>query len=165
MNEPPFDKYLHAVRTRAEAEARASGSATIEANHLLLAVATQEHTAARRILEASGLDYQALKEAFHREFVASLEVAGVALDTFDLPQPTPDPSRRPRPGAFFRVTMERTMASRRMREPGPGSSHLLLGILDAEVGTVPRALSMAGVNRVKLIERVRRELQPVPASG
>jgi Clp amino terminal domain, pathogenicity island component len=36
--------------------------------------------------------------------------------------------------------------------------HLLLGILQAEVGTVPRVLALAGVDRTELIERVRSEL-------
>jgi Clp amino terminal domain, pathogenicity island component len=37
-------------------------------------------------------------------------------------------------------------------------AHLLLGILQAEVGTVPRALALAGIDRTDLADRARRSL-------
>jgi hypothetical protein len=37
-------------------------------------------------------------------------------------------------------------------------AHLLLGILQAEAGTVPRALALAGVDRAGLAERARQAL-------
>ena len=37
-------------------------------------------------------------------------------------------------------------------------AHLLLGILLAEVGTVPRALTLAGIDRAELIVRIRQAL-------
>jgi D-alanyl-D-alanine carboxypeptidase len=97
-----------------------------------------------------------VKEALHREFAQSLSAAGVSLDAYDLPRATPDPSRRPRPGAWYRPAMERMAAACGRRHLRSG--HLLLGILGAEVGTVPRALTAAGVDRVSLTERVRSEL-------
>jgi D-alanyl-D-alanine carboxypeptidase len=36
--------------------------------------------------------------------------------------------------------------------------HLLLGVLDAKVGTVPRALALAGVDRAELARRAARAL-------
>jgi D-alanyl-D-alanine carboxypeptidase len=42
------------------------------------------------------------------------------------------------------------------RNPQP--AHLLLGILQAEVGTVPRALSLKGVDRSELVGRIRQTL-------
>ena len=36
--------------------------------------------------------------------------------------------------------------------------NLLIGILQAEVGTVPRALSLAGTDRAGLAERARQAL-------
>jgi D-alanyl-D-alanine carboxypeptidase len=156
MSEPRFDRYFREVLERAEREAQGDGSATIEAGHFLLAIAAQEGTDAGRVLDSAGLGYDAVKEALLREFAQSLSAAGVSLDAYDLPRATPDPSRRPRPGAWYRPAMERMAAAR-----GRGhlrSGHLLLGILGAEVGTVPRALAIAGVNRVSLTERVRSEL-------
>jgi D-alanyl-D-alanine carboxypeptidase len=37
-------------------------------------------------------------------------------------------------------------------------AHLLLGVLQAQVGTVPRALALAGVDRSDLLARVRHSL-------
>jgi D-alanyl-D-alanine carboxypeptidase len=36
--------------------------------------------------------------------------------------------------------------------------NLLIGILEAEVGTVPRALALAGIDRADLAERARQAL-------
>ena len=53
--------------------------------------------------------------------------------------------------------LERGSASGpRTRDQWP--AHLLLGILRAEVGTVPRALALAGIDRAGLAERVRQAL-------
>jgi ATP-dependent Clp protease ATP-binding subunit ClpA len=156
MTEPQFDTYLRTVLYRAEGLARDDGSATIEAWHVLLAMAMQDGTDAQRVLESAGLGYQGVKDALQREFADSLGAAGVSLDAFDLPRATPDPSRRPQPGAWFKPAMERMAAAH-----GKGSlrsGHLLLAILGAEHGTVPRALAVAGVDRAALIERVRGTL-------
>ncbi|WP_328767952.1 Clp protease N-terminal domain-containing protein [Streptomyces sp. NBC_00286] len=151
-----FDKYLQAVLDRAELEAREDGSATVEAQHVLLAVAVQDGTDAQRALDSAGLDHAALKDALYREFEHSLSAAGVSLREFDLPRATQDPARRPQLGASFKLALERMAAVHRKKDLRSG--HLLLGILQAEVGTVPRALAMAGVDRTDLIERVRGEL-------
>ncbi|GAA2810174.1 hypothetical protein GCM10020219_097610 [Nonomuraea dietziae] len=37
-------------------------------------------------------------------------------------------------------------------------AHVLLGILQAEVGTVPRALALAGVDRTDLLTRVQNAI-------
>jgi ATP-dependent Clp protease ATP-binding subunit ClpA len=155
MKEPQFDTYLRAVLDRAEHEAQDDGSATIEAQHVLLAMAAQDGTDAKRVLDSAGLGYEAVKSALHREFVRSLSTVGVSLDAFDLPRATPDPSRRPQPGAWFRPAVERTAAAHGNGDLG--SRHLLLGMLAAEAGTVPRALAVAGVDRASLIERARSE--------
>ncbi len=155
MSELRFDTYLENVVAQAEQEAMDDGSPTIEAPHLLLAIAAQDGTDAQRILDSAGLGYSVLKDALRREFANSLSAAGVSLDAFDLPRATPDPSRRPQLGGWFRPTMERAMAAR--PNGNLHSAKLLLGILGAEVGTVPRAIALAGVDRAALIERVRSE--------
>jgi len=156
VKEPAFDQYLRAILDRAEREARDDGSPTIEAQHALLAMAALDGTDARRVLDAVGLSYDALREALHREYAHSLSAVGVSLDAFDLPRATPDPARRPQPGAWFGPAMERMAAAGGKGELRSG--HLLLGLLGPEVGTVPRALALAGVDRTALIERLRDEL-------
>ncbi|SEH01425.1 D-alanyl-D-alanine carboxypeptidase [Nonomuraea solani] len=142
-----FDTFLQSVLERAEAEARQEGSATIEARHLLLAIAARDPGAA-------GLDYQRVKDALRGEFEHSLGSAGVSPGV--PPTPTRDPGRRPRLGTTFKLAMERMAAEHRKRDLRP--EHLLLGILQAEAGTVPRALALAGIDRAELIERVRSTL-------
>lgn len=150
-----FDTYLQSVLVRAADEARDDGSASIEAGHVLLAMAVQDGTEAQRALDRAGLGHRALKDALHREFEHSLSAAGVTLGAFDL-RSTPDPGRRPQLGASFKLTMERIASVYRKKDLR--SVHLLLGVLQAETGTVPRALALAGVDRAGLVERVRAEL-------
>jgi hypothetical protein len=62
----------------------------------------------------------------------------------------------PHPGDSVRLALERGVNSAADRAPQP--AHLLIGILRAEVGTVPRALAMAGVDRADLIARMTETL-------
>lgn len=149
----PFDRYLHAVITRAEQEAREDCSPTVEAQHLLLAVAAEPDPVAE-VLTAAGLDSTALRAALEREFASSLSAVGVSSSAYDLPKPSP---RRTHPGmgTSAKLALERgfsSVPSRKDLRP----AHLLLGILSAEVGTVPRALALAGVNREDLLTSARR---------
>jgi len=159
-----FPKYLQGVLDRAGDEARLDGSAAVEAQHLLLAIAADPASgAAVGALAAAGLDRAAIRAALDREFIHSLQAVGVSPATFDLPPATPDPHRRPQPGASFQLTLERTIKSAAGATPQP--AHLLLGILQADVGTVPRALALTGVDRAKLAAHVQRTLhQPTSRS-
>jgi D-alanyl-D-alanine carboxypeptidase len=152
-----FDKYLKTMLDQAAVQAKLEGSATMEAQHLLLAVAADKSSAPGRVLVSAGLDSGALRAALSREFEASLNAAGVALSAFEgLPPATPDPRHVPHLGASVRLALERcagSAAGAPMRPP-----HLLLGILQAEVGTVPRALALAGFDRADLIARVAQTL-------
>lgn len=150
-----FKQYFQAVLDRAELEARDDRSSTIEPQHVLLAIAAQDGTEPQQVLRDAGLDHETLKAALHREYERSLGAAGVALNEFDL-RSTPDEERRPQLGASFKLAIERMAAGHGKRKPQPG--HLLFGVLQAEVGTVPRALALAGVDRAALIERVRSRL-------
>lgn len=150
-----FDRYLHDVLVRGEAEARAESSPTIEAHHVLLAMAAPQDTAARPILAEAGLDQAGVRAALRQEFEHSLAAAGVSAAAFDL-RSTPDPERRPQLGASVRLAIERLAATCRKKDLRP--VHVLLGVLQAEVGTVPRALALAGVDRAALAERARAAL-------
>lgn len=150
-----FDKYLHAVIVRAAHEAREDCSPTVEAHHLLLAVSGEPGPGAE-VLASAGLDKTALRAALDREFEASLSAVGVASSAYDLPKP----SRRqanPGMGTSAKLALERGFTSgARKKDLRP--AHVLLGILAAEVGTVPRALALAGVDREDLLIRVRQSV-------
>jgi ATP-dependent Clp protease ATP-binding subunit ClpA len=152
-----FGTYVHTIIEQAGHHASKDGSATIEAQHLLLAIAAQQGTSAHQALTSLGLDQQAVREALDREFEHSLRAAGVSLAAFDLPQPTSDPERSGRVGASAKLALERGVAAA-ARKQDLQPAHLLLGILEARVGTVPHALALAGIDRADLTARVRQAL-------
>jgi D-alanyl-D-alanine carboxypeptidase len=151
-----FDKYLHTIIVRGEHEARDDGSATIEAPHLLLAIAGEQEPTTHQVLASVGLDHQAVRDALDREFEHSLSAVGVSRTAYDLPSPSKAPDH-PKMGASAKLALERgfsSVASKKDLQP----AHLLLGILQARVGTVPRALALAGVDQTDLTARVQRAL-------
>jgi D-alanyl-D-alanine carboxypeptidase len=145
------------ILRRAREEATAVGSASVEAEHVLLAIAAHKGTEAQRILATAGLDHAAILEALDREFEESLAGAGVSLSAFGLP-PASRREGAPRWGTSFKLAVQRAPRS------GPGerldATRLLLGILRAQVGIVPRALSLAGVDRAGLAARTEQALTP-----
>jgi ATP-dependent Clp protease ATP-binding subunit ClpA len=152
-----FGTYVHTIIEQAGHHANKDGSATIEAQHLLLAVAAQEGTTAHQALTSVGLDQQGIREALDREFEHSLRAAGVSLAAFDLPQPPSDPEPSPRVGASAKLALERGVAAA-ARKQDLQPAHLLLGILETRVGTVPHALALAGIDQADLTARVRQAL-------
>jgi ATP-dependent Clp protease ATP-binding subunit ClpA len=152
-----FGPYVHAIIEQAGHQASKEGSATIEAQHLLLAVAAQEGTTAHQVLTSVGLDQQAIRQALDREFEHSLRAAGVSLAAFDLPRPSSDPEPSARIGASAKLALERGVAAA-ARKQDLQPAHLLLGILEARLGTVPHALGLAGIDQADLTARVRQAL-------
>jgi ATP-dependent Clp protease ATP-binding subunit ClpA len=138
--------------TRAEEEARELGSPTVEAEHLLVALA--DHPVVRE----AGLDRDGVIDALERETERSLAAVGVSADEFDLPRP------RPRAGGLgfgtsAKLALRRSMLVRSgRRQRDLNATHVLIGVLRAEVGTVPRALEVAGVDRIDLIGRAEASL-------
>ncbi|MFC4591735.1 Clp protease N-terminal domain-containing protein [Sphaerisporangium corydalis] len=154
-----FDTYLHTVIDQGTREAREDGSAAVEAHHLLLAIAAERETTTLGVLTSVGLDHQAIRDALDREFEHSLGAAGVSLAAFGLPRPSVDPGRSTQLGASARLALERGFSSvTRKKDLRP--AHLLLGIVRAQVGTVPRALALAGVDQADLTTRVLQTLTP-----
>ncbi|NUR89656.1 MAG: Clp protease [Nonomuraea sp.] len=156
-----IDHYINDVVMRAAAEAREEGSAVTEAHHLLLAIAAVEGTAAHDVLTSAGLGRQAIRDALDREFEHSLGAAGVSLASYALPKPFRDPRDHPKPGASARLALERGLAAAQGKKD-LRPAHLLLGVLSAGVGTVPRALALAGVDRTGLMSRVKETLTHSP---
>lgn len=156
-----FGTYVHTIVDQSGREAHCDGSATIEAQHLLLAIAAREGSATHNVLASAGLDHGAVREALDAEFDHSLRAAGVSREDFGVPSASREPRRPARLGASAKLALERGMRSsgvRKDRQP----AHLLLGILQAEVGTVPRALALAGVDRAALMVHV---LQTLPKAS
>ncbi|MFF2659782.1 Clp protease N-terminal domain-containing protein [Kitasatospora sp. NPDC058032] len=151
-----FDKYLHAVILRATDEARADGSSTVDAQHLLLSLAADQGSTAQRLLASAGLDRGAVRTALDREFEHSLSLVGVAPAARDLPAASPA-IQDPALGASAKLALERSFATARKKDLR--SAHLLLGILEARIGTVPRTLALAGVDRAELAQRAGRALE------
>ena len=141
-----FERFTRDARTvvkAAETQARGLGSQTIEAEHLLLALA--DHEPPVPALADAGLDHDAVLAALDAERERSLMAVGISAGDFDLP-PAPV-TRHPRLAASARTTLERSVrisAGRSDRRIEAG--HILLGLLQAEAGTVPRALAAAQVD-------------------
>ena len=156
-----FAEHTRAVVRQAEKEAEVAGSPLIEAEHLLLALASAPGTEAYDVLAVAGLGHDAISAALDEEMRQSLAAAGVALPPGGLPRPSRDPARQARLGASSKLALQRalraTAGQRRMR---PG--HLLLGVLGAQAGTVPRALALAGADQAELTLRTRQALDGQP---
>ncbi|WP_067449826.1 Clp protease N-terminal domain-containing protein [Actinomadura macra] len=153
----PFGGYVQTIMERGAQEARRDGSATIEAEHLLLAIAAEDESSTRELLASAGLDHEAIRDALEREFRHSLSAAGVTVAGGTLPRSSKAANRPTRLGASARLVVERGVAaaaSKRDLRP----AHLLLGVLRLKVGTVPRALALAGVDQSELATRVQRSL-------
>jgi ATP-dependent Clp protease ATP-binding subunit ClpA len=148
-----FERFTREARNAvkdAEEEARVLGSPTIEAEHLLLALTRQPHeTAVARALDRAGLDHETVEQALADERERSLAAVGISIGDFDLPAPRLATKPRMAAGAksalehALRISLER--ADRRI-----DGGHILLALLRAEAGTVPRVLREAGVERDEL---------------
>jgi ATP-dependent Clp protease ATP-binding subunit ClpA len=152
-----FGNYMQKIINHGRGEAQKDGSAAVEAQHLLLAIAIEQEATTHQVLTSAGLDHRAIRDALDREFEHSLSTVGVSAAAFDLPMPSSAPERPQQLGASARLAIERGFTSAgRKKDLQP--VNLLVGILQAEVGTVPRALALAGIDRAGLAERARRAL-------
>lgn len=132
----------------ARAEAVEDGSTAIEAEHVLLALTELTGTTTARLLAEAGLTRETIRAALDREWEESLSVAGVTVAVAELPKATPDRSRNPQIGETTKLLLKRaadSSAGGRM-----GAAHLLIGALDTNLGRIPRALDLAGINRKAL---------------
>ncbi len=152
---------FHHVVLSARTEARTTGSRTIEAEHILLALAGQEGTA-REILESAGLDHEAIRTAIEREFEESLLAVGISLEGSSPVSENWSPDFRPRFARSAKLALERAVALEQKRlAPHLEPIHLLLGVLYARAGTVPRILAIAGVDTADLTKRAESALSAV----
>ncbi len=138
----------------AEAEARELGSPTVEAEHLLLALTRQDPASAvGRALAEAGLDHDRVAAALDAERERSLMAVGISIGDFALP--APHPSSRPRMAAGAKSALEHALRISLVRaDKRIDGGHILLALLRAEAGTVPRALHEAGVDKRELNDLV-----------
>ncbi|MGO4593232.1 Clp protease N-terminal domain-containing protein [Leifsonia sp. 2TAF2] len=152
----PLSRALRQLVVRSITEAQLRNAGLVEAEHLLLALSREGSAPIRSALEGAGLDPDGLGTALDAERAASLRVAGV----------TPVPAERlaasprvirPRWGASFKDALARAhrvgTANRHQRM---GELDLLAALLGLELGTVPRALTLAGVDRQAVLSAARR---------
>ncbi|MGZ4430681.1 MAG: Clp protease N-terminal domain-containing protein [Gaiellales bacterium] len=134
--------------------ARELEAPAVEAEHLLLAVARAPGTATYDLLGRTGLDYERAREALDAEFEDTLASVGIVLNEFELTAASSTP-RTPRWGTSAKLALQRSAklaVARHDRRITP--AHILLGILRASAGTVPRALDRAGIDRANLSRQV-----------
>jgi ATP-dependent Clp protease ATP-binding subunit ClpA len=139
------------ILSDASAVARELASPTVEAEHLLLAVARSKTPAARALAD-HGLDFEGLEAALERETERSLAAVGVAAQAGPFSPWTEHPAFATSAKLALQ-RMLRVAAARRDRQLTP--AHVALGVLSANVGTVPRALEIAGVDRAALDRALR----------
>ncbi|MFP3465957.1 Clp protease N-terminal domain-containing protein [Leifsonia sp. SIMBA_070] len=152
----PLSRALRPIIIRAVAEAQQRSSALVEAEHLLLALARDGAPQVRAALAGAGLDPDGLTAALAAERAASLRVAGVTPPPAERLAAAPRIAR-PRWGASAREALVRAhrVAAHGHRHSS-GEVDLLIAVVNLDLGTVPRALTMAGVDRNALIAAVGR---------
>jgi ATP-dependent Clp protease ATP-binding subunit ClpA len=137
-------------------EAGRRSCSEVRPEHLLLALTADPESAAGGILGDAGLDHARLDAALDQERAAALAVLGIQdLDPALL-------SATVRPGRLSWASATREVFRRWQTTGGRGRRRpmdldVLYGIVTANMGTVPRALEYAGIDRDALIGRVERE--------
>jgi ATP-dependent Clp protease ATP-binding subunit ClpA len=142
-------------------EAQRRGASSVEAEHVLLALAADRGTPVAALLAEYGLDHDGIARALDLEREQSLRAIGM------IEPPTPArltatrAESRPRWGASSQEAVGRATwaASRAGRQGRHGITvaDLLFGVLCLEYGTLPRALIYAGVDRLALRSEVMQQ--------
>ena len=128
------------------------GSSSVEAEHLLISIASGNSTAGHA-LKNVGLEPHELRDALQRDFERVLNHVGIDASGVDLPANC----RRTKPswGTSAKQGLERALAEAKRRgDRKVGCEHLLRGLLAAEHGTVPRILAAEGIDRDELTGRL-----------
>jgi len=137
-----FTRQAREVVTSAEQQARLRGDATIESEHLLLA------------LDVPTLSKEEIEAALDAEEERALAAVGVSRAEFDLPRRQPLASR-PRFGASAKRALEGALIAAQGRDDKRiAPQHVLLGVLRSDEGRVARALRVAGIDRAALARTV-----------
>ncbi|MEO7006650.1 MAG: Clp protease N-terminal domain-containing protein [Terrimesophilobacter sp.] len=139
----------------ARQEARKRGSKAVEAEHLLLGLASSPTTVCGRVLIEAGLDRERIDSLLRQERRDSVAYAGVELRG-GMPSVPTENSTVLELGTSANEAIRRGAAVGHAENRVRVGTDLLLGILGAELGTVPRILALAGIDRTILAERVTK---------
>ena len=140
------------VALKAHSVAAGLGSSSVEAEHLLVSLAGTQHPAGAALREV-GLEPEELHDAIQRDFERVL--AQVGIDAGDLDVSANCRRTKLRWGASAKQGLERALVEAKRRgDRKIGPEHILLGLLRAEHGTVPRMLEAEGIDRDELTGRL-----------
>lgn len=146
-----FEKFTKEARqtvVEARHEAVSAGDDAIEAEHLLLALASRPE------FQELGLDRDRLVEALAEEERRSLAAVGVNLDALEPPPATPA-TRDPRFATSSKLALQRAVGGVvRRGDRRLEARDVLLGVLGAEHGRVVRALRIAEID----VEQLRAQI-------
>jgi ATP-dependent Clp protease ATP-binding subunit ClpA len=139
-----------------EIEAERDGAKAIEAEHMLLALAASSDGDAARLLAEAGLDYERLASALKEERRRTLAFVGMKERGKEVAAVT-DRESPISLGTSAKAAVRRALIGARHERHRVHlrSTDLLAGILEAELGTMPRALAIAGIDRAALALRAR----------
>ena len=150
-----FERFVRDARIvalEATSVAAGLGSSSVEAEHLLISIASGDSRAGAALREV-GLDAPELRDAVQRDFERVLGRVGIDASGVDLPANCR--RTKPRWGASAKQGLERALAEAKRRgDRKIGTEHILLGLLRAEHGTVPRVLAAEGIDRDELSGRL-----------
>lgn len=138
----------------ARQEATKNRSKSVEAEHLLLALASAPTTVCGRVLIEAGLDRERIEALLRQERSESLAFAGVQVRGGMLP-PASGRETPSRLGTSANEAIRRGVAIGHAENRVRVGTDLLLGILGADLGTVPRILALANIDRARLTARVK----------
>jgi ATP-dependent Clp protease ATP-binding subunit ClpA len=152
----PLSRQLRGVVIRSVIEAQHRNASLVEAEHLLLALAREGTEPVRAALADAGLDPAGVEAALAAERTVGLRAAGVVPPAEERLVASPRVAR-PRWGASAKEALNRAHrvagAHRRQRM---AETDLLAALFGLELGTVPRALTLAGVDRPAVLAAVQR---------
>jgi D-alanyl-D-alanine carboxypeptidase len=152
----------HTAVEQFQVEAKQDGAKFVEAEHMLLALAADKESDAARLLSEAGVDHGRLAEALREEHHVTLAFAGINAPP-KRATPTTEVDTALSLGTSAKAALRRALiGSRHDRRARLRSTDLLAGILEAELGTVPRALAIAGIDRTALLARARGGMKGQP---
>jgi ATP-dependent Clp protease ATP-binding subunit ClpA len=128
------------------------GSGSVEAEHLLISIASGKSKAGLALRDV-GLEPHELRDALQRDFERVLGNVGIDAGGVDLPANCR--RTKPRWGTSAKAGLEKAVVdAKRHGDRKIGCEHILRALLSAEHGTVPRILAAEGIDRDELTGRL-----------
>ena len=130
------------------------GSPSVEAEHILLAISSHDSDGGKAALLRFGLDHNGIVGGLQAEFEKSLSAAGVDIKDFGELNRSGIKlkKKKTRWGSSATLVIKRAYMNSILEDEKQRIEpvHLLLALLQAREGTVPRALAAIGIDREAL---------------